>query len=168
MRRILFGLLIVLFHSYPAASGEPGDWRDPQRPFRVTVTVAKEKQPRERAFVVLPLDFAADLARLGVRATVDPQSLRLVRAGRGDVPCQVRDGRVEWADGPIAAGEDRSYHLYFGTNAQRAPAGSAGRWGWATPLLERICDVAGGISQQAAGDGGRRDEHGLGKDAHGD
>ncbi|MFA6563231.1 MAG: Ig-like domain-containing protein [Verrucomicrobiia bacterium] len=123
MRR-LFGLLIVLFNSLPAISSQATDWGDAQRPYRVAVTIPKEKQPRERAFVVLPLDFTADLARLGVRGAVDPQSLRLVRSG--DVPCQTRDGRVEWADGPIAAGEERSYHLYFGTNAQRAPAGSAG------------------------------------------
>lgn len=127
MRRTLFGLLIVLSNSLPAISGQPADWGDAQRPYRVAVTVPKEKQAREQMFVVLPLDFAADLARLGIRATVDPQSLRLVRAGRGDVPCQARDGRVEWADGSIAAGEERSYQLYFGTNVQRAPAGSAGK-----------------------------------------
>jgi hypothetical protein len=124
MRGIILGLLIVLSNSCSVVAAQPADWGDAQRPYRVAVTVPKEKQPRERAFIVLPLDFAADLARLGVRGAVDPQSLRLVR--NGDVPCQVRNGRVEWADGPIAAGEERSYQLYFGTDLQRAPATSAG------------------------------------------
>ncbi len=118
MRNILIGLLIVLSSFHPVVSAQPGGWDDPQRPYRVAVTVAKEKQPRERAFIVLPLDFAADLARLGIRGAVDSQSLRLVRDG--DVPCQVRESRVEWADGPIAAGEERAYRLYFATSAKSA------------------------------------------------
>lgn len=125
MRRLL-GSLIVLSGFLPAISGQAADWCDAQRPNRVTVTVPKEKQARERAFVVLPLDFAADLAKLGIRTTVNSQSLRLVRAGCGDVPCQVREGRVEWTDGPIAACEERSCQLYFSTNTQRVPAASAG------------------------------------------
>ncbi|MCX6911272.1 MAG: hypothetical protein NTY01_24965 [Verrucomicrobia bacterium] len=124
MNRIFFGLLIVLSNSFPAIAAQLVGWGDAQRPYRVAVTVPKEKQPRERAFIVLPLDFAADLARLGIRDAVDPQSLRFVR--NGDVPCQVRDGRVEWADGPIPAGEERTYQLYFGTDLQRAPAASVG------------------------------------------
>ena len=113
MRNLFVGVLMILSCCQPVVSAEDGGWNDPQRPFRVAVTVPKEKQARERTFMVLPLDFAADLARLGVRGAVDPQSLRLVR--QGDVPCLVREGRVEWADGPIAAGEERTYRLYFTT-----------------------------------------------------
>ena len=132
MRNTLLGLLIVLSISLPAISSQSAGWDDPQRPYRVAVTLAKEKQPRERVFVVLPLDFAADLSRLGIRGAVDPRSLRLVR--NGEVPCQFHDGRVEWADGSIAAGEERSYRLYFSTAAKPAPA--------ANPASLRIPDFA--------------------------
>ncbi len=119
MRTLLIGWLAVFSGLLPLASALDNGWDDPQRPYRVTVTVTKEKQPRERAFIVLPLDLASDLARLGLRGTVDPQSLRLVR--QGDVPCQAREGRVEWADGPIAAGEERTYRLYFAMTGRNAP-----------------------------------------------
>lgn len=118
MRNIFVGSLMVLSFWCPAVPAQPNDWNDPQRPYRVTVTVTKEKQLRERAFFVLPFDFAADLARLGIRGAVDPQSLQLMR--QGDVPCLVREGRVEWADGPIAAGEERTYRLYFATTGKPA------------------------------------------------
>ena len=120
MRRIIFSFLIVVFASCSIVLAETGEWPDPQRPYRVGVRLSKEKQQRERAFIVLPLDFAADLARLGIRATVDPQSLRLVRSGR-EVPCVARDGRVEWADGPIAACEELSYWLHFSTSTKHGP-----------------------------------------------
>jgi hypothetical protein len=97
-------------------------WPDVQRPYRAVVTLPAEKQPREQVYGTLPLDVAPDLARLGVRGTVDPATLRLVAHASGaDVPAWEHDGRLEWAAGSAPSNSALEFDLYFRTVPGPAP-----------------------------------------------
>lgn len=109
-------------HSTTARAGEP--WPDAERPYRVAVTLPKEKQARPRVLGSLPLDFAGDLRQLGLKAAVDPTSLRLMRGGAA-VPVRVENGRVEWADAGVPANQEVCYKLYFRTGTGNAPSPAA-------------------------------------------
>lgn len=114
-------------------------WGDPQRPYRVEVSSLLEKQASPQLYLGLPLDFASDLAKLGLPRTVDPASLRVAecdpQSGEDQTPpgntvaFQVRDDRIEWIGGATAVRQIRQYHLYFrtlssGSKAVSAPATS--------------------------------------------
>ena len=118
---LLPALSVVAVGAVEPVGARPTGWPDALRPYRVAVTLPAEKQARAQVFGTLPLNFAPDLARLGVRGSSDPASWRLVsRASGADVPAWERGGRLEWAAGAAPSGRAQQFDLYFRLGAGAA------------------------------------------------
>ena len=87
----------------PAARQPAPGWADPERPYRARVTIPAEKHARDRVFAQLPLDLAADLARLGRPGAVDPAWLLLLPDPGGKESGRVGE-RESGGKGPGAPG----------------------------------------------------------------
>lgn len=113
----------VLTVALPACRLVGGEWADPARQFRVHATVPAGDRPVERMVASMPMDLGKDLPQLGVRGTVDPGSFRLLTSGPGrrEVAVGVRDGRIEWETGALAADRDAAFDLYFNLGGGASP-----------------------------------------------
>ena len=120
VRRIRSGDLPATPGEGPKAR-EAAGWPAPECPFRVAVETEPPEQERPTAVVRVRPDLTGQLKDLGCPGRADPETFRLVEVrANGAAPrsesiaADSGDGWVRWtADGPVAAGESRQYHLYF-------------------------------------------------------
>ena len=81
----------------PMRTGVPlPGWWDSAWPFRCRAREAPREEPGSRTALRLPLDLQADLNALGIRAAIDPASLRVV-------PCSVDTAQSAAGAEPLAA-----------------------------------------------------------------
>lgn len=105
------------------SSAEPRRWAGPARvvegwwntnyPYRAKVTVAPADVDRDGLFVQCPLHIGADIAAMGLPASVAPGSIRVVDEAGTVLASRIDGGLLEWqATGVTPAGEAREFEVY--------------------------------------------------------
>lgn len=132
--KALFFLTLLLSSSLSspslAAPMAVNHWAFPDRDYRLLLTVAPDGHQRTDKVVEIELDFAAELATLGVTGIFDEKSVRLTEVSSSEtllddqLPFQFDNGingtgpegtLVFRMDGTTNDNESRYFHLYFDT-----------------------------------------------------
>jgi hypothetical protein len=99
-----------------AASAEKapvvGGWWNSAWPFRAEVDLPPKAAYTHQTQLQCPLRAGSDLAEMGLRAAVNPASVRVVDEAGKVLPSQVEDGLVQWSV-PQQDPLPRKYFLYF-------------------------------------------------------